>query len=211
MTSPSVTDSDRDLDPTQHNMPWSFALPEAIFASPLLSTFTPIAAGCTVGYLVNRNGTKPLYTSLKQPPLAPPPWLFAPAWTTLYALMGYAAYHATSATSLVFPLSTLTSASEARSTIQTLYTTQLLFNYAWMPLFFGLRKPLLAAVDMAALSVNVGVLMRIFWDADRTAFWCFVPYAAWLGFAAYLNVGVGWLNGWDLDGKGDKKVKGRKE
>ncbi|KAL3485036.1 TspO/MBR-related protein [Aspergillus germanicus] len=188
-------------------MPWSFALPEAIFASPLLSTFTPIAAGCTVGYLVNRNGTKPLYTSLKQPPFAPPPWLFAPAWTTLYALMGYAAYHATAATSLTFPLSTLTSASEARSTIQTLYTTQLIFNYAWMPLFFGLRKPLLAAVDMAALCVNVGMLMRVFWGADRTAFWCFAPYAAWLGFAAYLNVGVGWLNGWDIDGK--EKGKGK--
>jgi benzodiazapine receptor len=31
---------------------------------------------------------------LKQPPFRPPPWLFGPAWTVLYGLMGYSAYRA---------------------------------------------------------------------------------------------------------------------
>ncbi|KAL3458360.1 TspO/MBR-related protein [Aspergillus heterothallicus] len=191
-------------------MPWSLALPSAIFASPLLSTFTPIATGCTVGYLVNRHGTKPVYASLAQPPLAPPAWLFAPAWTILYGLMGYAAYHATETLSSS-PSSTFASstASSTLSTIQTLYTAQLLLNHAWMPLFFGLRRPALAAVDMGLLIGAVGALMRVLWGSDRTAFWLLGPYAGWLGYAAYLNVGVGVLNGWRVDGDNGEKGKGK--
>ena len=32
--------------------------------------------------------------ALKQPPLRPPPYVFGPTWTVLYALMGYSAYRA---------------------------------------------------------------------------------------------------------------------
>ncbi|KAL2827293.1 TspO/MBR-related protein, partial [Aspergillus pseudoustus] len=144
-------------------------------------------------------GTKPVYASLRQPPFAPPAWLFAPAWTTLYGLMGYAVYHASTL---------LLSYSSTRSKIQTLYTIQLILNHLWMPLFFGLRRPALAAVDMAALGGSVALLMRVLWDADRVAFWLLVPYAGWLGYAAYLNVGVGWLNGWRVDGGGEGGGKG---
>ncbi|KAL2869493.1 TspO/MBR family protein [Aspergillus lucknowensis] len=166
-------------------MPLSFALLDVIFALPLLSTLTPIATGSTVGYLVNRHGTKHLYKNLTQPPLAPSPWLFPPIWTTLYALMGYAAYHASS-----------TLAEQPRAAMQTLYTTQLVLNHLWMPLFFGLGRPGLAALDILLLGVTVAALMAGLWDGDRTAFWLLVPYAVWLVYATYLNIGVGVLNRW---------------
>ncbi|KAL3478276.1 TspO/MBR-related protein [Aspergillus californicus] len=176
-------------------MPWSFALPQAIFASPLLSTFTPIATGSTIGYLVNRHGTKPKYRNLKQPPLAPPSWLFPPVWTTLYGLIGYAAHHASTR-----------SLHAENVTNHNLYTTQLVLNHLWMPLFFGLRKPGLAAADILLLGGNVAALMRNYWDCDPLAFWMFVPYAAWLGYATYLNIGVGVLNGWTVPA--EDSVKG---
>ncbi|RDW64442.1 uncharacterized protein DSM5745_09853 [Aspergillus mulundensis] len=65
-------------------MPWSFVLPQAIFASPLLATLTPIATGSTVGYLVNRaprHKTKiphPAPTPGQPTPLALPARLDAP-------------------------------------------------------------------------------------------------------------------------------------
>lgn len=40
-------------------MPWSFALPQAVFASPYLSTLTPVATGSTIGWLVNRTPQNP--------------------------------------------------------------------------------------------------------------------------------------------------------
>jgi hypothetical protein len=34
-------------------MPWSFALPQEFFTSPVLAVATPISVGSLVGYLVN--------------------------------------------------------------------------------------------------------------------------------------------------------------
>ncbi|OJJ79936.1 TspO/MBR family protein [Aspergillus glaucus CBS 516.65] len=178
-------------------MPWSFALPQAVFASLILSTASPLAAGMLTGYLVNRGGTtKAKYGSIRQPPFRPPAWLFPAVWTLLYPLMGYAAHHATTT-----GLSASTFSPEIRDltkTSQTLYTVQLVFNYLWMPLFFGLRRPDLALADLVAIGGNVVGLLHLWWQIDRTAFWMLVPYASWVGFAMYLNIGVGWLNNWRI-------------
>jgi benzodiazapine receptor len=111
--------------------------------------------------------------------------------------MGYASHHATTTASQSYSLAV----HDANSTAQTLYTTQLALNFVWMPLFFRLGRPALALGDLALLAGNVGALMVNWWSADRTAFWCLAPYAAWLGYAAYLNAGVGVLNGWALPTK----------
>ena len=47
----SVTD---EFPCTEYTMPWSFALPQAVFGSPILSVATPLTTGSLVGYLVNR-------------------------------------------------------------------------------------------------------------------------------------------------------------
>ncbi|OOQ83913.1 benzodiazepine receptor family protein [Penicillium brasilianum] len=178
-------------------MPWSFALPQAIFTSPLLAIATPIAVGTTSALLTNRTNTKETYTTLRQPPFSPPAWLFGPAWTLLYGLMGYASHHATALASQ----SLIPAVHEANRSAQTLYTTQLGLNFIWMPLFFGLGRPATALGDMALLIGNVSLLLANWWDADRTAFWLMAPYLGWLGYAAYLNAGVGYLNGWTLPKK----------
>ncbi|KAB8071941.1 TspO/MBR-related protein [Aspergillus leporis] len=178
-------------------MAWSVSFPREVFTSPILSVAAPTAAGLLVGYLVNRKGrTKETYKSLRQPPGYPPAWLFGPVWSILYGAMGYAAHHATVAG---YSVGTTGSAAQSLGTTwKTLYTSQLVLNYLWMPLFFGLRRPALALADILLLGGNVAALMHTWWYADRTAFWLTVPYAAWLGFATYLNVGVGVLNKWTI-------------
>ncbi|KAJ5593076.1 hypothetical protein N7537_009980 [Penicillium hordei] len=175
-------------------MPWSFALPHVLLTNPYLAVATPITAGTTVALLTNRKQNRETYKQLKQPPYSPPGWLFAPAWILLYGLMGYASHHATTTASRSFSLAVR----DANSTAQTLYTMQLALNFLWMPLFFRLGRPAVALGDLALLAGNVGALMVNWWTADRTAFWCLVPYAAWLGYAAYLNAGCGILNGWTV-------------
>ncbi|KAJ5151300.1 TspO/MBR-related protein [Penicillium canariense] len=178
-------------------MPWSFVLPQAITTSPLLAVATPITIGTASALLTNRKKTNETYGQLRQPPLHPPAWLFGPAWTLLYGLMGYASHHAT-----VTASQSLSHAVHAANrSAQTLYTTQLALNFLWMPLFFGLGRPAAALGDMTLLMGNVTLLLANWWDADRTAFWLMTPYYVWLGYAAYLNAGVGWLNGWTLPKK----------
>lgn len=87
----------------------------------------------------------------------------------------------------------------------TLYTIQLGLNLAWMPLFFGLKRPIEATVDILALLGLNAYLIKIWAPVDKVAAWCLVPYLGWLGFATYLSAGAGYLNNWSLADKETKR------
>jgi benzodiazapine receptor len=70
----------------------------------------------------------------------------------------------------------------------TLYTIQLGLNLIWMPLFFGLQRPIEATVDLVTLLGVTGYLTYVWSGVDSVAAWAMVPYIGWLGFATYLSV-----------------------
>ena len=149
--------------------------------------------------------TQETYEKLNQPALRPPPWVFGPTWTILYGTIGYAAHRAI--TTGLSPIASSVENVRLAKEAATLYTVQLGLNLAWMPLFFGFRKPAAALVDIVTLLGINGYLTYRFFQIDNVAGWLYVPYVAWLGFATYLNVGVGHLNGWDIsDEKINKKT-----
>ena len=78
----------------------------------------------------------------------------------------------------------------------TLYTLQLALNLGFMPLFFGLGRPVEALVDVVCLTGTVGWLAVVWERVDGVSSALMVPYLGWLGFACYLTAGTGWLNGW---------------
>lgn len=80
----------------------------------------------------------------------------------------------------------------------TLYTVQLGLNLIFMPLFFGLGRPVEALVDIVALTGSVGYLTYIWSKVDEVAAYCMLPYLGWLTFATYLCAGTGYLNGWTM-------------
>ncbi|KAL8826696.1 MAG: hypothetical protein Q9191_003643 [Dirinaria sp. TL-2023a] len=86
----------------------------------------------------------------------------------------------------------------------TLYTIQLGLNLIWMPLFFGLKRPVEATVDIVALTGVTGYLTYVWSQIDSVAAWGIAPYLGWLGFATYLSAGTGYLNGWSM---ADKEVQ----
>jgi benzodiazapine receptor len=134
--------------------------------------------------------TQKTYMALKQPPYRPPPYVFGPAWTALYGLMGYAAHRAYST-----GMSPIASANQLVLTKQgaTLYTIQLGLNLIWMPLFFIAKRPIEATVDIVALTGVTGYLTYVWGQVDPVAGWALAPYLGWLGFATYLTVGVAYL------------------
>jgi translocator protein len=74
-------------------------------------------------------------------------------------------------------------------------------NLLWMPLFFVVKRPIEATVDIVALTGITGYLTYIWGKVDPVAGWALAPYLAWLSFATYLSAGVGYLNDWDTKGK----------
>ncbi|GAP83556.1 putative translocator protein [Rosellinia necatrix] len=168
-------------------------IPYEVFASPSASILLPIALGTAVGYSTKPEQTQDTYGMMKQPPLRPPPYVFGPAWTALYGLMGYAAHRAVMRASVGSP-----SPGVSADGLRTLYSAQLGLNLTWMPLFFGLRRPALAFANIVSLVGINGYLTYLYFGIDEVAGWCMVPYLAWLGFATYLNAGVGYLNHWDI-------------
>jgi translocator protein len=80
----------------------------------------------------------------------------------------------------------------------TLYTLQLGLNLIYMPLFFGLGRPIEGMLDIVTLTGTVGYLTYVWSKVDKTAAYLMAPYLAWLGFATYLTAGTGHLNGWTM-------------
>ncbi|KAL0639225.1 hypothetical protein Q9L58_001684 [Maublancomyces gigas] len=181
----------------------SLTLPSQVFASPAIAILVPITLGLAVGLANKPKNTKQVYAAIRQPPLRPPASVFGPVWTILYGTMGYAAYRATTS-GLLNPDPEIRSLALAGTTA---YTSQLVLNLVWMPLFFGLRKPALALADIVALTANVGSLAMLWGKWDPVAAYLMVPYLMWLGFATYITAGVGVLNNWDIS----KLEEGKKD
>lgn len=121
------------------------------------------------------------YDSLRKPPLTPPSWVFGPAWSLLYlaiALAGWLVWRARPASPA--PLA--------------LWGVQLVLNAAWSYLFFGLQRPGVALVEIGVLLGVIVATAAAFFRVRVAAGALFVPYAAWVAFAAYLNAGLWLLN-----------------
>ena len=123
------------------------------------------------------------YPSLQKPAFNPPAWVFAPVWTALYVMIAVAGWRVWRAYGL----------QRARLPMF-VYAAQLVLNLAWSFLFFGLRSPGLALVDivllLAAIFANIALFRRI----DAPAGWLLVPYAGWVCFATVLNFAIWRLN-----------------
>jgi len=129
------------------------------------------------------------YASLTKPFFNPPSWLFGPAWTVLFALMGVSLY-------LVWEKGSKNKKLKDRKFREALFAfgMQFALNVLWSFLFFGLRSPLYALVEIIFLWVAIAVTIFKFYKISRTASFILVPYLAWVSFAAVLNYYVWILN-----------------
>lgn len=117
------------------------------------------------------------YATLNTPPWAPPASVFGPVWSTLYALMGIAAW-------LVWRTSENTRLALA------LFIAQLVVNALWSWLFFAWRLGALAFIDVLLLLVLVATTIHYFVKHSRLAAALLFPYILWVGFASALTWAV---------------------
>ena len=140
------------------------------------------AVGALSGWL-SRNGMKAYNSTVVQPPLSPPMWLFPVVWTILFALMGIGAARVS-----------LAPGSRMRSLGLNLFVIQLIVNFLWSPIFFNAQAFGTALIWLLLLIGLVVWMILTFRKVDPPAAWLQIPYLLWLVFAAYLNWGVWKLN-----------------
>lgn len=149
---------------------------------PVLAALFAAIAVSGLGALATDLG--PWYYGLEQPAWQPPDWLFGPAWTLIYALTAIAAVRA------------WRHAPGARDRRLMLggFAVNLGLNILWSILFFRLRRPDWALVEVVFLWFSILLLMVLIWPYARVASLLLTPYLAWVGFAALLNRAVVELN-----------------
>jgi len=120
------------------------------------------------------------YALLPKPALTPPSWVFGPAWTLLFALMGIAVYM-------------VLSKGWARREVKVafgFFSGQLVLNVLWSALFFGMRNPGAAFIEITVLWLAILATIVSFARISKTAAWFLAPYILWVSFAAYLNYAI---------------------
>ncbi len=124
------------------------------------------------------------YAYLNKPFFSPPNWVFGPVWTILYLMMGLSLY-------LIWGKDIRNS----KIKIALYYfTAQLILNFTWSILFFGLRSPVLGLVDIALLWILILLTIIKFYKISRFASYLLIPYLLWVSFASILNLAVVILN-----------------
>jgi tryptophan-rich sensory protein len=137
------------------------------------------------GAVFTAQGLSGWYGTLERPALAPPNWVFAPVWTTLFALLGAAAW-------LVWRRATDLPGAVRLATLA--FVAQFAFNLAWSAAFFGMQDVELGLAVIAVLWLLIVATIWAFARVDRRAAALLVPYLLWVSFAAYLNYGFWVLN-----------------
>lgn len=123
------------------------------------------------------------YAALTKPQLAPPNWIFGPVWTTLFALMGIAAF-------LVWRRGL-----NRKGVIAlTIFIIQLILNILWSIIFFSWHNPGLAFIEILIFWLAIIITIFVFARISKTAAWLLAPYILWVTFAAYLNYALWILN-----------------
>lgn len=140
----------------------------------LLLSFT--ASG--VGSIASVNARN-FYQTLERPSWAPPGWLFGPVWTTLFALMGIAAW-------LVWRERGWRNAQGGL----TLFIVQLAVNALWSWLFFAWRMGTGAIVDVLLLWLLIVATIVAFWRVKPLAGMLLVPYLMWVTYASALTIWI---------------------
>lgn len=136
----------------------------------------------TLGGFLTNLSVGSWYPTLNKPSWTPSGATIGTVWTVLYTVMGIAAW-------IVWQ-----SGSGGRARPLALYGLQLLLNAGWSALFFGLRSPGLALLEIGILWSAILATAVAFWKVSKLAGALMSPYLMWVAFAGVLNALIWKMN-----------------
>jgi len=151
------------------------------FFKLLLSVLIPLLVGL-VGCLLAL-GSVDWCSTIHKPPFNPPNWIFVSIWTILYIFVGLSFYYVWDKKDL----------KEFKSPVL-IYLIQLGLSLLWFILFFGLKNPDLAFVEMFFLLISIAIFSLKFYRINKKLGCLLIPYILWISFVAILNFSIVILN-----------------
>ena len=147
----------------------------------LVAILIAVAVGM-VGGLATEIG--PWYMELTKPAWQPPDWLFGPVWTLIYIFTGMAGVRAWRRGN-----------GRQRGLFMSALTINCVLNVFWSILFFYLKRPDIALIEVVLLWLSVVAMAVITWPYAKRSSFLLLPYLTWVSIAAYLNWTIVKLNG----------------
>jgi tryptophan-rich sensory protein len=137
------------------------------------------------------------YSELIKPIWAPPSWIFGPVWTVLYLIIAVSfgvVFYKVWTKQIRIPTST----NQGRPWMVALpFALNLLFNFAFTPIQFGLKNNLLASIDILLVIATLVWALYTVWHTSPKLRWVVyvnIPYLLWGTFATYLQLTITYLN-----------------
>jgi benzodiazapine receptor len=131
-----------------------------------LAVSIAICFGCAaLGSLLTQPSLGDWYAQLRKPAWTPPDWVFGPVWSALFLCMAVSAW-------LIWRD---VGVAGARLPL-TLFGIQLVLNVTWSAVFFGMRLPGVACLEIAALWLAIAATTAAFWGRNRAAAMLMMPY-----------------------------------
>ncbi len=127
------------------------------------------------------------YSQLIKPVWAPPSWLFGPVWTVLYLII------AVSFGTVFYQAFT----KQIPWMIAVPFALNLVFNFAFTPIQFGLKNNLLSSIDILLVVGTLVWALSVLWHASPDLRWVVyanIPYLVWGIFATCLQLTITYLN-----------------
>jgi benzodiazapine receptor len=123
------------------------------------------------------------YENLRKPWWNPPNWIFGPAWTLILGLAAWSGV-----------LAWMQAGSAGRLSILILFGINIVLHMLWSPLFFNLKRPDWALIEVPFLWLSIAALMVGVAPFSTLAVWLLLPYLLWVTFAAFLNLTIVRMN-----------------
>lgn len=132
--------------------------------------------------LVTQQGIEDWYNHLIHPPGTPPNFIFPIVWTLLYVMISV---------SLALVLSSQT---KNKTAALLFFSAQLVLNFTWSWLFFGMRAPMIAMIDLVFLWICIVATILAFTQHSKIGAYLLIPYLLWVTYAGYLNLSIWIMN-----------------
>jgi len=124
------------------------------------------------------------YSQLIKPTWSPPAWIFGPVWSVLYILI------AVSFGTVFYKVIT----KQLPVIVALPFILNLIFNFIFTPLQFGLRNNFLSAIDiLLVLSTLIWAMIAVYPYFKWLAY-IQIPYLIWVSFATILQLTITYLN-----------------